>query len=196
MTANEDLMDGKPRYFAPEHGVVTDNADPLGLYRVKLRVPGIIEETEWALPFGTQGGGSKGRGAWVVPDVGADVVVQFLGGDVERPIYQCGWWGIPDAGTEMPTEAAAVDPADAHKVQTIHESSKLKVWVDERPGKEQLGIQNKDDENTFIQIDLANGTITLQATAALILKSYGLVKIEGIQVYISDRIVTPDSKPI
>src|ERR1700712_1760831 len=135
-SSNEDIADGKVRYFAIEHGKVIDNVDPQGLYRVRIKIHGIVEKSQWAWPVGTMGGGSKGRGAWVVPDIGADVVVQFLGGDVERPVYQTAWWGkLKDGTEELPTEAAGLSPEDTAKVQTIHESSRLKIWVDEREGK-------------------------------------------------------------
>ena len=201
MTAIEDGQDGKPRYYAPEHGKVIDNEDPEGLHRVKVAIPGLIEETDWAFPFGTQGG-SAGRGGWRVPDVGADVVVWFIGGDVERPIYTAGWWGKLEDGTdERPTEVAAVeDPKEAHKVATVWEGSRLKIWVDEREGKEQLGIQDKNDagdDGTFLQIDMTTGTITLQAGGAgLILKSIGMVQIQGAQVTINDRLIDASDKPI
>jgi uncharacterized protein involved in type VI secretion and phage assembly len=195
-TANEAIQSGRPYYGAPEHGKVIDNADPDGLHRVKIRIPGIMDETQWAFPMGTQGGGSKGRGGWTVPDVGADVLVMFIGGDYERPVYTTGWWGIPAAGTEMPTEAAAVPKTDAHKIQTIHESSRLKVWVDERNGKEQLGIQDKSDEDTYMQIDMSQGSITISATSGVIIKCLGLVEIDAAQINIGGRLVLPDSKPI
>jgi hypothetical protein len=196
MTANEDMMDGKARYFAPEVGVVIDNADPDGLYRVRARIPGIIEKTAWAYPVGTQGGGSKGRGAWTVPDVGADVVIMFIGGDVEHPVYMTAWWGIRPEGTEMPTETAAVDVTEAYKVQTIHESSRVKIWVDERPGKEQIAIQDKTIEENFIQIDLSSGIVQISALGGLLLNSVGVINIDGLQVNINGRQVLPDSKGI
>ena len=195
-TVNEAIQSGRVYYGAPEHGKVIDNKDPDGLYRVKVRIPGIMDETDWAFPIGTQGGGSKGRGAWTVPDVGADVIVMFLGGDYQRPLYMTGWWGMPTAGTEMPTETAAAPKEDAHKIQTIHESSRLKVWVDEREGKEQLGIQDKNDPDTFMQIDMSQGSITISATSAVVIKCLGLVEIDGAQVNIAGRLVLPDSKPI
>lgn len=195
-SANEDLQDGKVRYFAPEKGTVVDNADPEGLYRCRIEVPGIIEKTDWAYPIGTNGGGSKGRGSWVVPEIGALVVVMFIGGDVEHPVYMGGWWKLPDEGPELPTEAQAVGPEDAYKIQTIMETKKLKVWVDEREGKEQFGIQDKDDDTTFLQFNFVNGVVTISGSTGVIIQSDGVVKITGSQVIILDKPVVPNGAPI
>lgn len=195
-TANANIQAGIAYFGAPEHAVVTDNADPLGLHRVRVRIPGMAEDSPWAFPVGTQGGGSPQRGAWTSPKVGADVVVMFLGGDFDRPVYWCAWWGIPEAGTEVPTEVAAVPNAEAHLIQTIHESDRVKVWVDERAGKEQIAIADKGDPDTYLQIDMTQGSITISATASVIIKCLGLVRIEGAQVTIQDRVVNPDVKAI
>jgi hypothetical protein len=198
-SGTEAVADGKHYYGAPEKGFVTDNNDPEGLYRVRVNVPGLIEKTDWIYPIGGPGGGSKGRGGWTVPAVGALVVVMFIGGDIEHPVYMCGWWGTDDGkggGPEMPTEAQAVDPADAWQVQTIWEGNNVKVWVDETPGKEQLGIQDKNDDTTFFQMNFTNGVITISGSTGVVIKSDGFVEITGSQVKILDKIVLPNGKAI
>jgi uncharacterized protein involved in type VI secretion and phage assembly len=199
-SAIEDAQERKHAYYAPEHGKVVDNADPEGLHRVRIEIPGLVEKTAWAYPIGSSGGGSAQRGAGRVPDMGADVIVWFIGGDIERPIYAPGWWTVPDGERGTPTEVKAVPPAEAHQVASIYEGRRLKVWVDERDGKQQLGVQDKDDagaDGTFLSIDLESGTITIQAGGAgLILKSLGLVKIEGAQVTINERLVDASDRVI
>lgn len=195
-SANEDLAAGRVRYYGVEHGLVIDNEDPEGLYRVRAEVPGLIEKTPWMFPIGTQGGGAPQRGAWTVPDVGASVAIFFIGGDVERPVYMCGWWKTPDAGSQMPSEAKAVPLTEVHKVQTVHESKRVRIWVDERDDKEQLSIQDKTNEDVFIQVDLKNGVVKISALAALQLEAVGRVEIKGAEVIIQERLVLPDSKPI
>lgn len=197
-STNEAIQNGEHHYAACEKGFVIDNADPEGLYRVKLQIPGIIEETDWAWPFGGPGGGSKGRGGWVVPDVGALVLVMFVGGDVEHPVYTGGWWGTDDGkggGPEMPTEAQAVPIAGVYQVQTIFEGKNLKIWVDERDGKEQLGIQDKNDDTTFLQINFTNGVITFSGSTGIIIKSDGIVQIEGSQVTVAGKQALPNGVP-
>lgn len=206
-TAIEDAQQGKHAYYAPHLGTVIDNADPEGLHRVRVEIPNLIEKSHWAWPFGTNGGGSKQRGAWRVPEKGASVIVQFLGGDVERPIYTAAWWGVQEDGTdERPSEVKEVTPvADAHQVAGIYEGRRLKVWVDERDGKQQLGIQDKGSEGMspeaiamlpYVQIDLENGSITLSSVAGTTIKSLGRIDLVGTEVYIMGRQVLPGSKPL
>ncbi len=196
MTAIEDHLEGKHRYYAPEIGVVIDNVDPEGLHRVRVAIPGLIEISAWAYPIGAPGGGSAQRGGWTVPAIGATVVVQFVGGDVERPLYSGGWWGKPKGTTEIGTEAAAVPPREAHLVQTISETRRMRIWVDERDGKQQLSIADKELPELFIQVDLESGAVNISSLAAITIKSLGLVQIEGTTVTIQGRVVMPDSKPI
>jgi len=198
-TANEAIQRGEHHYAAPEKGIVTDNNDPEGLYRVRVSIPGIVEKTDWAYPFGGPGGGSKGRGGWVVPDVGALVVVFFIGGDIEHPVYACGWWGNDDGaggGPEMPTEAQAVDPAEAYQVQTIVETKNWKVWADEREGKEQLAIQDKDDDTTYIQINKTSGVITISGSVGVRIISDGAVEITASTLTLNGKAVVPNGVPI
>jgi hypothetical protein len=196
MSQLADLQRGVARYYAPEMGKVLENVDPKGLHRIQVSVPGIIEKA-WAFPMGSMGGGAKERGAGRVPDIGADVVVQFVGGDPQGiALYMPAWWGILDDGPEVPAEVAAVPPEEAHLIASLYEDATLKVWVDQRDGKRQLAFQHKAVEECFIQVDLESGVLTLSAVAGLILKSVGLVQIEGAQVTINDRLVDSTDKAI
>jgi uncharacterized protein involved in type VI secretion and phage assembly len=66
-------------------GVVTDNADPDGLYRVKMKLPYLSDtvETGWARVL--QPGAGKGRGWNVLPEVDDEVLVGFEHGDIDHP---------------------------------------------------------------------------------------------------------------
>ena len=100
---------------------------------------GLVALTYWAFPFGTLGGGGPQRGGFVVPDIGADVVVMFLGGDLERPIYSPAWWSYRNGAKEMP--APARDAAEhAHQVQSI-QLGRLLIAVDERDGQRKLFLR-------------------------------------------------------
>src|SRR5512136_1169857 len=78
-------------------GHVTDRNDPEGLGRVRVSIPGLIEpESGWAWPLGTSGGGSRDRGFFAVPEVGAEVAIWFNQGDLsEEPFYLSAHWGKP-----------------------------------------------------------------------------------------------------
>lgn len=85
-------------------GVVENNADPLGLGRVKARVPHVwgsdstgsgyvpTNDLPWALPAGMPAGGSNSSGGFSqLPSVGDTVWLRFLDGEAEKPIWE---WGM------------------------------------------------------------------------------------------------------
>jgi hypothetical protein len=81
-------------FYGKYRGTVTNNLDPLQLGRVQVRVPAVLGEgtNSWALPSSPYAG--PGVGLFLVPPIGANVWVEFEGGDPEQPIW-CGcFWGL------------------------------------------------------------------------------------------------------
>ena len=88
------------RYYGKYEGVVTDTADPLGIGRLRARIPAVLGEdveSGWCLPCAVFGGGLE-RGLLFVPEVGDTVWVEFAAGDLSRPIWSGAYWGA-----EVPT---------------------------------------------------------------------------------------------
>lgn len=190
----EDLQAGNARYYAAYHGRVVDNEDPDRLHRVRVLIPGLCEPaTDWAWPL-TAGGGSKQRGGHIVPAKDADVIVWFIGGDVERPVYAGGWWGTPDDGTEALSDVDEVPAAEAPKLQSL-EFERLKITVDEREGKRALSIQNKVTGD-FVTLDLENAGLHVKMTAAVLIEVLGVFDVKASQITLNDRLVLTDSKGI
>lgn len=81
-------------------GVVTDNADPRRLGRVRVALPALSEHdaTAWAT-IAAPGAGAR-RGWFFVPEVNDEVVVVFEHGDIDRPIVIGALWN----GAEPPPE--------------------------------------------------------------------------------------------
>jgi hypothetical protein len=78
-------------------GVVENVKDPEKLGRVKVRVPhvyGFIGQNDlpWAMPAGMPAGNSSAAGGFShLPEVGDQVLVRFLDGEPEKPIWE---WGM------------------------------------------------------------------------------------------------------
>lgn len=76
-------------------GVVSDLRDPDGLARVKVTYPELDNaESDWA-PLVTLMAGGK-RGSLFRPDVGDEVLVGFLQGDMRAPYVLGGIWNAPE----------------------------------------------------------------------------------------------------
>lgn len=195
------------RYTAIYEGVVTENQDPQRLGRVKARVPGIADDpdTDWAFPAGMPGAGVSQRGFFDVPRVGSEVYVFFLGGDPDKPRFFTGHWGIrKDTGSEIPTQARdALEeaPSDADKIK-VYETNTWVLVFDEREGRERLFMKRKreiegepefDDEDLaggnalMIELDATNGTLALSAPGGIVLRTLGIIDIDGAVVQIAGR---------
>ena len=117
------------RYYAIYRGTVVNNVDPMQMGRIMVTVPdvgGVIPST-WAMPSVPFAG--KQMGAFMVPQIGAGVWVQFEGGDADYPVWTGGWWGN---AAEVPVLALAGVPGDPNIVlQTTLQNS---VVVSDLPG--------------------------------------------------------------
>jgi hypothetical protein len=86
--------------MAPFHGkyrgVVANNVDPSQLARVQVSVPSVFGpgRMAWAMPCVPYAG--KRVGWFVLPPLGANVWVEFEGGDPDLPIWTGCFWGTAD----------------------------------------------------------------------------------------------------
>lgn len=131
--------DGDTVHLGEFAGVVVDNVDPLKIGRVRLRVEGLVEpDSPWAFPKDT-GGGKANRGSHAPPEVGATVVVSFLGGNIDVPIYAGGWRGQNEGLTAL----AGASAADAATKIKCYESDRYLIVLSEISGSEELQIKDK-----------------------------------------------------
>ncbi|MFC4427634.1 VgrG-related protein [Deinococcus navajonensis] len=77
-------------------GIVTNNEDPDGQGRVKVKLPALNEEdeTDWARVVNIGGGAS--RGTQVLPEVNDEVLVGFEHDDIHHPYVLGGLWNGRD----------------------------------------------------------------------------------------------------
>jgi hypothetical protein len=85
------------QYFGKYRGKVENNLDPLSLGRVQVSCPSVLGEgrLSWAMPCTPYAG--RGVGLFTVPPVGANVWVEFEGGDPDHPICGGCFWGTGEA---------------------------------------------------------------------------------------------------
>jgi uncharacterized protein involved in type VI secretion and phage assembly len=106
------MKDGA-KYYGIYRGTVFNNVDPLQTGRIMAIIPDVggITPSTWAMPSVSYTG--KQMGAFMVPQIGAGVWIQFEAGDPDRPVWSGGFWG--DA-SEVPALALAGVPADPNIV--------------------------------------------------------------------------------
>jgi Type VI secretion system/phage-baseplate injector OB domain len=92
-------------HFGKFRGEVLNVLDPLGLGRIQVGVPGLLEGSlAWAMPC--LPGAGPNVGIFVIPPVGAKVWVEFERGDLDYPIWSGGFWGTGETPAPMgPTQA-------------------------------------------------------------------------------------------
>lgn len=206
-------------------GVVTDNKDPDGLGRVKVKLPTLTEEhtSYWARVVAT-GAGSQ-RGFDCLPEVNDEVLVAFEHGDIHRPYVLGGVWNGKDKPPESVDDSVAggkvrlrtIKTRTGHKLQFVEEdkgSSKAGFYVETTKGnkirvndsdrhieiKTTGGHQVKmDDQGQKIEIKTTAGhQITLNdGGASITIKSIGNLSIEATgQISIKGATVSVSGTPI
>jgi phage protein D len=86
-------------------GIVTNNKDPAGLGRVRVKYPALDEGLEgWWARIAAVGSGNE-RGQLMLPQVGDEVLVGFEGGDAHKPYVLGTLWN----GTDKPGELVHED---------------------------------------------------------------------------------------
>lgn len=93
----------RPKQCCRLRATVEDNLDPVASGRLRVRIPELGDQPVWAMPAVPFAGPKEGL--WTMPPIGANVWVEFEGGDTNRPIWSGCFWSPGEA----PPEAAATD---------------------------------------------------------------------------------------
>lgn len=93
--------EGPKRYYGKYRGKVVENIDPLFLGRLLAEVAAVPASTlNWAMPCVPYAGLQVGF--YTMPPVGANVWVEFEGGDPNFPIWSGCFWGEGELPLEAP----------------------------------------------------------------------------------------------
>jgi len=183
---DDDIQSQDTQLLGMYIGYVVDRDDPEQLGRVRFCIPGLIEPySAWAWPLGTSGGGSKNRGFFAVPEIGAEVAVFFHQGSIEHPHYLSAHWGKPEGESEVPEEAQKSPPDNC-----VIATEGFRVEMDESEGNRKLRFVNKRNGD-LIELDAENNTITIQGTTAVTIKAVGAITLDAAQINIAGRPVRP-----
>jgi phage baseplate assembly protein V len=150
------------RYYGVAEALVADVNDPDKEGRVKLKFPWFDENmvSEWCRVCQFYAG--NGYGAFYVPEVGDEVVVAFVHGDMRLPIVLGGMYN----GADKP--ASHRDDAKDEKV--LRTKAGHQIMLIDTQGEETIRIIAKGDKNS-IEISAKDNAITVKsASGKLILE--------------------------
>jgi uncharacterized protein involved in type VI secretion and phage assembly len=163
--------------FGVAVGIVTNNQDPDGLGRVRLRFPWLDDAVAsyWARIATPMAG--KERGLYFLPEVDDEVLVAFQHGRVDTPVVLGGLWN----GKDKPPGA---NGDGKNNLRIIKSRSGHVVRLDDSDGEEKIEIVDKSGKNKLV-IDTAANTVTIAADADIVIQSAnGKIAISGKSVEI------------
>jgi phage baseplate assembly protein V len=173
-----DSADG--RFAGVAMAIVTNNQDPDGLGRVKVRLPWLDEraESDWTRVVTAMAG--PGRGLYWLPEVNDEVLVAFEHGRPDSLYVLGGLWN----GKDKPPE----DNKDGkNNVRALKTRSGHVIRLTDTDGDEKIEIIDKTGKNSIV-ISAKDKTVTIGADADITVKSTnGKLKLSGNGVEITSQ---------
>jgi uncharacterized protein involved in type VI secretion and phage assembly len=189
-------------------GVVSQNQDPEGLGRVKVRFPWRenSDESHWARIAVPMAGGN--RGTWFLPEVGDEVLVACDGERVEHPyVLGCLWNGQdkpPQTNSDGKNDLRVIRSRSGHEV-IFDDGAQGRIDIHLKDDNRRIrltqdGIEISDDSGNSIAINSTPGkiaiksntsiaiessTIDIKAQASMTLQASGTLTIKGALVLIN-----------
>jgi phage protein D/phage baseplate assembly protein gpV len=175
-------------------GLVTDNNDPDGMGRVKVKYPWLSQDhaSDWARVV-IVGGGPQ-RGFEYLPEVNDEVLVGFEQGDINYPYVLGGLWNGKDAPPSKNADVIAsgkvnkriIRSRTGHLVTLNDSEDEPSITIVDNTGKNTIKFDSKSNKLTVhfegdMLLDAPNGdiaikgkTITAEATEGVTVKGKSL----------------------
>ena len=151
-----EARDPRNRTAGAVIGLVTDNNDPEGLGRVKVKFPWLDDgvNSHWARIAQPYAGND--RGSFWLPEIGDEVVAVFDRRDPNHPYLLGGVWNGEDVVPPPGNESGE----NNHKIWRTRASHQ--IIFDDTQGAEKITITDGPNERHLV-IDVAADTITIAA---------------------------------
>ncbi|MGD2157014.1 MAG: phage baseplate assembly protein V [Anaerolineales bacterium] len=157
-------------FFGKYRGSVVNNVDPQQMGRVQVSVPAVLGEgrMSWAMPCTPYAG--SGVGFFAIPPIGANVWVEFEGGDPDYPIWSGCFWGVG----EVPALPAIAE-------NKVLKTSTATITLNDLPGAGGITIETITGMRIAISvtgIEISNGQgASIQMTGPQISLNNGALEV-------------------
>lgn len=150
-------------------GSVVDNRDPENLARVLVRVPGLTEARKgvWARLATMMAG--RDSGTLFIPEVGDEVLVVFVRGDIRMPCVIGALWSkaaSPPAVGDPPTSVMLVRSRNGVTLRILDDRDANSLTV-ETPGGQRMTLQ--DSPGTVRVEDTSGNSVTLSPSGVKVI---------------------------
>lgn len=173
------------KFYSKYRGKVENNLDPLQLGRLQVSVPLVLGDGKfsWAMPCVPYAG--SGVGLFALPPLGANIWVEFEGGDVDYPIWSGCFWGAGEVPASPAVEQVKVFKTDAIKLELsdLPGAGGVKLEISAPAVAKPLTLKMTSQG---IELDNAPATLKLTPAGVEISSGAGSVKLTGPQVSIND----------
>jgi uncharacterized protein involved in type VI secretion and phage assembly len=159
------------QFFGVSIGIVTNNKDPDGLGRIKVRFPWLseAEESHWARVLTPMAGND--RGIYFLPEIDDEVLVAFEQGDIAYPYILGALWNGKDKppvkNDDGKNNQRMIKSRSGHMIVLDDTKGEEKIIIQDKTGKNKIVINSKDNKmNINVEKDL-----TIETKGKIILKS-------------------------
>src|SRR5579859_4676252 len=164
-----------------QSAVVTDNHDPKGLGRVRVKFYWMngSEKTPWIRVASPHGGG--GKGMFFIPEVGEEVIAGFEGDSALKPYV---------IGTVYHGAAASTFSNGGNDVKALQTRSGNKVIMNDAAGS--VFVEDKDGNSVMIDgagniTVKANKTVLIDATDEITFKTKKITMLAENEIYMESK---------
>jgi len=165
-------------------GIVTDNEDPEGWGRVKVKFPTLTEDhaSQWARVV-SLGAGDR-RGFDCLPEINDEVLVGFEHGDIHRPYIMGGVWN----GKDAPPNPISDNVKDGKvRLRTIKTRTGHQIqFVEEDQGSRKKGVYIETKGGHTIELLDGNsgidGSINIHSTGSINISAIGEITLKGAMI--------------
>jgi Rhs element Vgr protein len=171
-------------------GIVTDNEDPAGEFRVRVKLPAVnASETGLWARVATLDAGEE-RGTFFRPEIDDEVIVGFVGDDLREPVILGMLHSSAKAAPLQPSNdnhEKGYQSRGGFKMIFNDEANSLTI---ESPGGRKILIDDTEgiitlDDGTGNKMTIESSGVTVESSSALTIKGGASIKLEAPQIEIS-----------